>query len=425
MPPATGYLALPITVPVATLPAWIAPGADRITLQPNTTAQRAAAGEPGLQYALGIQYLHGDGVAKDDMQAYDWFNRAAEHGHARAQMELGVAYMTGKGVGLDYGKAFDWFGRSAAQKCPDAAFYLGKMLHEGLGMKKDEIRAFAWFMIAAQQGMSRAQAACGFMYMKGAGVRQDDAQAFAWFSKAAAQGHFDGCRSMGAMYYRGRGVEPDLAKAAHFFCQAGDAICPPAERGKTLLYPEGAFSNELLPYISLELDQRPAVTKLVLANQGIDDQGAKTIAAIIEKNRTLVSLDISGNRIGPIGAGAILAALQNNTTLMHCNVDKNPELKAEMHIAIQLNIQRTLRIAVLKARHVHLPKDLTSTLGIPPEVGQLILHALILRHQTLRDPQTGKPLFSTLEASERLLLELACVITHADAARSRPMDMLQ
>ena len=437
------------------------PDAVQIAPPAKTIEQRAADGESDAQYALGTKYLKGDGVRsnaaqalawfskaaaqgnadaehqlgcmycyvdgipKDEMLAFEWFRKAAEHGHIAAHSEMGFAYMKGKGVALDYAKAFECLGKSAARECPFGAFYIGQMWQQGLGREKDEIQAFDWYMISAQLGFDSAQATCGLMYMRGIGVGQNDAQGLKWYSKAAEQGHFGGYLGLGGMSYHGRCVDQNLAKAAHLYCEAGIARCPKAERGKTLQYPREGYGKQLLPHILLELNRRPAITKFVLADQAIDDQGAKAISAMIENNRTLSCLDISGNDISPIGAAAILSALQNNTTLITCNVNGNPGFKVGDQLSIQRIIQRNLHILQLNAKYIRVQRDLTSTLEIPPEVGQLILQDLILTHQRMVDLDTNPPMFPGHEATERLLLELACVITHAEAARTHTNGVVQ
>lgn len=43
-------------------------------------------------------YATGDGVARDDAQAVQWFQKAATQGNATAQVNLGLMYAEGSGV---------------------------------------------------------------------------------------------------------------------------------------------------------------------------------------------------------------------------------------------------------------------------------------------------------------------------------------
>src|SRR3989337_1905876 len=46
---------------------------------------QAEAGDSEAQYLLGLQYEMGDPKVRDDKQAYSWYTKAAEQGHAAAQ----------------------------------------------------------------------------------------------------------------------------------------------------------------------------------------------------------------------------------------------------------------------------------------------------------------------------------------------------
>ena len=43
-------------------------------------------------------YDKGDGVLQNYVKAAEWFQKAAEQGHAKAQLSLGRMYITGRGV---------------------------------------------------------------------------------------------------------------------------------------------------------------------------------------------------------------------------------------------------------------------------------------------------------------------------------------
>jgi uncharacterized protein len=48
------------------------------------------SGPPPTDYNLGLKYLNGQGVAKDEAQAAILFRKAADQGFAQAQHSLGV-----------------------------------------------------------------------------------------------------------------------------------------------------------------------------------------------------------------------------------------------------------------------------------------------------------------------------------------------
>jgi len=67
-----------------------------------------------------VVYRNGDGVARDDAMAIEWFRKAADGGDPKAQCSLGVMYVTGRGVTQDVDQATAWFNKAAAQGDEDA-----------------------------------------------------------------------------------------------------------------------------------------------------------------------------------------------------------------------------------------------------------------------------------------------------------------
>jgi uncharacterized protein len=71
----------------------------------------AAQGNADAQYNLGILYDGGHRYA----EAVKWYRKAADQGLADAQFNLGLLYAKGQGVLRDYVQAYMWFELSAAQ----------------------------------------------------------------------------------------------------------------------------------------------------------------------------------------------------------------------------------------------------------------------------------------------------------------------
>ncbi len=68
----------------------------------------AGEGQAAAQLVLGLRYLDGDGVAKDEIRAVHWFSIAAEQDNARAQYWLARCYLAGQGVRHSYRRAYFW-----------------------------------------------------------------------------------------------------------------------------------------------------------------------------------------------------------------------------------------------------------------------------------------------------------------------------
>lgn len=78
---------------------------DAVEWYRKSAAQGNAAGE----FGLGEMYAKGEGVAKDDTQAYSYISRAAEKGYLPAVLVMRETYrLGGMGVTPDLAKSAEW-----------------------------------------------------------------------------------------------------------------------------------------------------------------------------------------------------------------------------------------------------------------------------------------------------------------------------
>jgi hypothetical protein len=116
----------------------------------------ADRGDADAQWQMGVRYHNGEGVPRDDVQAMQWFLRAAEQGHVIAQATLGAYYWAGRGVPQDFSKAYFWSAIALAQGDENSKSRL-----EGLAsqMTREQIaaarqQAEAWIQSHNQQAKS-------------------------------------------------------------------------------------------------------------------------------------------------------------------------------------------------------------------------------------------------------------------------------
>jgi TPR repeat protein len=50
------------------------------------------------EYQVGMMYSRGEGVSKDDVQAFQWTIKSADTGYVLAELAMGQMYLTGTGV---------------------------------------------------------------------------------------------------------------------------------------------------------------------------------------------------------------------------------------------------------------------------------------------------------------------------------------
>ena len=103
----------------------------------------AGQGDADAQWQMGVRYHNGEGVPRDDVQAMQWFLRAAEQGHVTAQATLGAYYWAGRGVPQDLSKAYFWSALALA---------------EGDENSKSRLEGLASQMTQAQVSAARQQA---------------------------------------------------------------------------------------------------------------------------------------------------------------------------------------------------------------------------------------------------------------------------
>ena len=68
--------------------------------------KKAKSGNAKAQYNRGVMYIEGDGVSKDDSEAFKWITKSAKQGNAKAQGYLGSLYNKGEGVSKNDFEAF-------------------------------------------------------------------------------------------------------------------------------------------------------------------------------------------------------------------------------------------------------------------------------------------------------------------------------
>lgn len=151
--------------------------------------RQAEQGDARAAFLLGTRFASGRGAARDDSEAFRWFEQAAEAGLAEAQYNLGVMYASGRGVARNMAAAARWYEVAAGQGIAEAQFNIGTLYALGAGVEKDEVRAAEWLQRAANKALPQAQFNLGVLHEHGRGVRLDARMAMSWYRRAAEQGY--------------------------------------------------------------------------------------------------------------------------------------------------------------------------------------------------------------------------------------------
>ena len=119
---------------------------------------KAKAGDIMAMLSVADNYRYGSENERDYKKAVEWYEKAANKGHARAMLEMGYAYEDGNGVTQNYIKAMDWYKKAAKEKDPgQALFHIGLMYYRGHGTNIDVAEAEKYFQKAAKLGHKYAQ----------------------------------------------------------------------------------------------------------------------------------------------------------------------------------------------------------------------------------------------------------------------------
>jgi len=171
--------------------------ADQEKTKDFTALQYAAdQGQTDAQWKLGRMYADGNGVAQDDLRAFEYFSSIANshaeerpgtpqaHIVANAFVALGRYYLTGipnSAIKPDSSRARQMFGYAASYfGDADAQYELGRLYLDG--NPADVHEAARWFLLAATKGHCRAEAALGDILFHGRDVPRQAARGLMWLT---------------------------------------------------------------------------------------------------------------------------------------------------------------------------------------------------------------------------------------------------
>ena len=161
----------------------------------------AANGQPLARWKLGEMYANGDGVARDALKAYHYFDQLVGDydedqpdpqylsAFSSAFVAVGVYCLNGipnSNVRPNPHRAHELFQYAATTfDDPNAQYNLAHMYMVGAGgLAKDKIAAIRWLALAAKQGHPASQALLGHMLFVGDGVLDQRARGLMWLELA-------------------------------------------------------------------------------------------------------------------------------------------------------------------------------------------------------------------------------------------------
>ncbi len=173
---------------------------------------RAKSGDSKAQYRLGMAYLRGQSVQKDNQKAFYWLHKAARKNRVDAQYQIAVLYANGQGTEKDLKKSIKWLKLAAEKNHKQANILLNNMKinprisqpsatslsaipAKSAGNEIVKLQAphpppspkkiFQELSKTAQQGDPQAQYQLGNLYLHGKGTDKSITTGVRWLKKAA------------------------------------------------------------------------------------------------------------------------------------------------------------------------------------------------------------------------------------------------
>ena len=232
--------------------------------------QQANEGNAQAQFDLAMCYAEGEGIQRNIELAFEWNQKAAEQGYAKAQLNLGLYYLklyysvkddepssqpmykavrtfirnldeeTSPNliywpisiIKLSLHKrsennitlAIDLFNKSAAQDCIEAQYCLAFCYSEGMKVKRNDKLAFKLFKQIADQGYLPAYYQLALCYQEAKGCKKNEQRAFDLFTQLAE--HYSDNElfrwHLAFFYFYGKCVEKNIVTALTLFTQIAE-----------------------------------------------------------------------------------------------------------------------------------------------------------------------------------------------------------
>ena len=199
--------------------------------QSFTSAEKTASKPAYLRYRIGKCHAFGYGTEQSYEESARWFRMAVEDNNPFAAYALGGQYLRGQGVERSDETAYSLFYMAATHESQPnvyAQYQLGRMCRDGIGTEKNEAESSRWFTQAYKGFLEMEKAMAddklyyrlGAMNLTGTGTEINLAQAKFYLEKAAELGNLDAVYGIGKLYLNPAFAEYDPAKAVTYLEKA-------------------------------------------------------------------------------------------------------------------------------------------------------------------------------------------------------------
>lgn len=172
-------------------------------------------------YRVGVAYLSGIGIEKDEQEALDFFTTAADMGEAGGFWGLGACFIRGIGTDKDIYQGYKCMEKAAELGMINAQHLVGILLKDGKYTGRDSEAAAKWLQMAANSGYTPSMVTLGTMIINQR-IERPPHEAVQWFEKAAKAGDASGFYNLSKCFEFGFGVKKDIELAKHCLKRAKD-----------------------------------------------------------------------------------------------------------------------------------------------------------------------------------------------------------
>ncbi len=151
--------------------------------------QKAGQGDPFFKVVMGILFLEGKGMEKDNQRFFALLEEAATLGYHDAFAKLGNLHSTGIIVKKNMEKAVEYYTKAGELGSAFALYNIGCIYNNETEVSRNVKKAMMYWKQSAEMGHALAQYNLGLFYAEGEGGEYNPAEGKQWLEKSAAQGY--------------------------------------------------------------------------------------------------------------------------------------------------------------------------------------------------------------------------------------------
>ncbi|KAI7874789.1 uncharacterized protein EV154DRAFT_526963 [Mucor mucedo] len=304
----------------------------------------AENGVVAAMHQIGMLYLCGTGVKKQEETACQWLTRSAERNDLSSQLELGIFYQKSIASQRDYEKSMHWFEKAAdttittttiatgnneqgknIEKMAVAQYYIGMFYKYGLKVSVNYKLAWQWFGKSADNGCLLGKMEIGLMYYQGMYVPKDEERGMRLLKFLVSDGHVYSQVELCCIYSKGNPGVYDYTPSMQWFLDELDDATSQSWIGVMYLRGWGVEKNELiaLQWFRKALDRAPTSK---IGNQDTHLVPLNWNEAVLWYKSTVAK---NGNHLSPYGPAQCYLEDQGSVHETFANLDLLQSLAAQ------------------------------------------------------------------------------------------------